>query len=546
MSRSFMDSIRSVVTEGAKEKTADGMTKDAKHFRADLHTIKDSGMKHLVQKDSETKDYEKMFNGNVDRAKARLSDQQAPEDLNKYVEYNEEAELEEAKAKEEKHDEDCECEDCSSDVNEEIVNEAGPMKPGSTTPWQTAKKPGPQAAASVSTSRSTSAQPTLATRVAQNLGMPSSASQIKPSGMSGNYPRSAQNTTTMPQQTKSTGSQAVARIKATKAAAGQQARMGGNPTGAPNAPTDRNLTKDQAITKGREAKKKAEVRSAVQTLKSPMVGQGTSGADATAVMKKPEMSPTLKAQRRGSIGGRYDIAPNKKPLAKPTNQPYGMNIPKKSPTLQAQMDGQLADKRPPSQQPGSQLPAASPGPSFEKKGRGGSPSLAPPPKPKLKFADAPAQKQKQKPAAPAQPSVSAAKRREARRKLEKGAVGPEAKKFQRDSGLGATTGKVVRQRPSAPQPRGKAARDAVGPGTMNSSFEIEINGTSYLVSEAHASAIAAFVEKYGEVNEVLTKSTTAGETISDFVHSKNPKFKGDTKNKRIQRALAAYYAKQRE
>jgi len=47
------------------------------------------------------------------------------------------------------------------------------------------------------------------------------------------------------------------------------------------------------------------------------------------------------------------------------------------------------------------------------------------------------------------------------------------------------------------------------------------------------------------IDEVLTKSTTAGETIHDFVHSKNPKFAGKSKEKRKQMALAAYYAKQR-
>ena len=49
-----------------------------------------------------------------------------------------------------------------------------------------------------------------------------------------------------------------------------------------------------------------------------------------------------------------------------------------------------------------------------------------------------------------------------------------------------------------------------------------------------------------ELNEVLTKSTTAGETIHDFVHSKNHKFAGKSKEKRKQMALAAYYAKQNE
>ena len=545
MSRSFMDSIRSVVTEGAKEKTADGMTKDAKNFRADLHTIKDSGMKHLVQKDSETKDYEKMFNGNVDHAKSRLADQQAPEDLNKYVEYNEEAELEEAKAKEEKHDEDCECEDCSTEVNEEIVNEAGaPMPRGAKASWQTAPKPGPQAAASVATSRSTSAQPNLVTRAAQNLGMPSNASQIKPSGMSGNYPRSAQNTTTMAQQTKSTGSQAVARIKATKAAAGQQARMGGNPTGAPNAPANRNLSRAQAITKGREAEKKAEVRravtkmnaadarrgndligpssasqpvvnktkaqaitqryaaqkkaqtdSAVQKLKSPMVGQGTSGANAGMLNKKPVVN---KFRKDFGLGAAQPGDKNNKPATEPRDA--GVKI---------------------------------------------VPTSGPPP---ADSAQAPAQKKttastQKKQAAPAQPSVSAAKRREARIKLDKGAVGPETKELQNKSGLGIRTGKVVKQRPSAPQPRGKAARDAVAApkrkGVVSSSFEIDVNGTSYLVSEAHASAIAAFVEKYGEVNE-----GTAGEFISkEMKHPEKLTAKG--KKQKIKQALAIYYSKKR-
>jgi hypothetical protein len=52
-------------------------------------------------------------------------------------------------------------------------------------------------------------------------------------------------------------------------------------------------------------------------------------------------------------------------------------------------------------------------------------------------------------------------------------------------------------------------------------------------------------EEVEKVDEVLTKSTTAGETIHDFVHSKNPKFAGKSKEKRKQMALAAYYAKQR-
>jgi hypothetical protein len=47
------------------------------------------------------------------------------------------------------------------------------------------------------------------------------------------------------------------------------------------------------------------------------------------------------------------------------------------------------------------------------------------------------------------------------------------------------------------------------------------------------------------INEVLGKDATAGDWISDFVHSDNPKFAGKSKAKRKEMALAAYYAKQR-
>jgi hypothetical protein len=49
-----------------------------------------------------------------------------------------------------------------------------------------------------------------------------------------------------------------------------------------------------------------------------------------------------------------------------------------------------------------------------------------------------------------------------------------------------------------------------------------------------------------KLNEVLTKKTPASEVISDFVHSKNKKFSGDSKKQRIKRALGAYYGMQKE
>lgn len=47
------------------------------------------------------------------------------------------------------------------------------------------------------------------------------------------------------------------------------------------------------------------------------------------------------------------------------------------------------------------------------------------------------------------------------------------------------------------------------------------------------------------INEILSKDATAGDWIHDFIHSKDPKFAGKSKEKRKQMALAAYYAKQR-
>lgn len=52
-------------------------------------------------------------------------------------------------------------------------------------------------------------------------------------------------------------------------------------------------------------------------------------------------------------------------------------------------------------------------------------------------------------------------------------------------------------------------------------------------------------EIVAELLEVLGKDAKAGEWISDFVKSDNPKFAGKSKEKRKQMALAAYYAKQR-
>lgn len=71
-------------------------------------------------------------------------------------------------------------------------------------------------------------------------------------------------------------------------------------------------------------------------------------------------------------------------------------------------------------------------------------------------------------------------------------------------------------------------------------------------SQAHASAVAKKLEAKGkkatvhkeevQIDEVITKKTPTGEVISDFVHSKNPMFKGKSKKERIRMALGAKYA----
>jgi len=52
-------------------------------------------------------------------------------------------------------------------------------------------------------------------------------------------------------------------------------------------------------------------------------------------------------------------------------------------------------------------------------------------------------------------------------------------------------------------------------------------------------------EAIDQISEALGKSATAADWIHDFVHSKNPKFEGKSKEKRKEMALAAYYGKQR-
>lgn len=427
MSKSFMSAIRGVVNavnEGAKDKTADGMTKDAAHFRNDLHKVQDAGFKHMVQKDSETSDYAKMFSGDVEHAKPRLADQQAPEDLNKYVEYNEEAELEEAK-KAEKHDEDCECEDCSSDekddMKEELVAEDG--------------------------------NPNKFRAQAGGLGVakPAPLSAVQKMGQAPKSPMAGQGTATP------------AKAPVIKPAM--------NPRGAGGAGYSMNSGKPERIT---------------GPVKSPMAGQGAAAPKKPVINKSradaaaPSGTPTWGTQKKGPATQPRDAGVKVVPTS---GEP-----PKSAPTPKTRPAA-------PAQKPQAAKPQAT------------KPQAAKP--------------QAAKPTAPAAPAQT----RQQKRQIERGIAAPGAK-----GGFGGVTTK---------QPAKPKAKAPVGTNPLRSSFEIEVNGTSYLVSEAHGAAIAAFVEKYGMVEE-----GTAGEFISkEMKHPEKLTAKG--KKQKIKQALAIYYSKKR-
>lgn len=68
------------------------------------------------------------------------------------------------------------------------------------------------------------------------------------------------------------------------------------------------------------------------------------------------------------------------------------------------------------------------------------------------------------------------------------------------------------------------------------------------VSKMHKEEIEELTEEQLDemINEVLGKDATAGDYISDFIHSDNPKFAGKSKAERKKMALGAYYGKQNE
>lgn len=472
MSKSFIDAIRSVVTEGAKDKTAGGMTKDAAHFRTDLHTVKDAGFKHLVQKDSETGDYEKMFNGNVDKAADRHGDQRAPEDLNKYVEYNEAVQMAEAKKKAKKDDESSEDENDDENCD---VSEAAPV-------------PNPQQRAA------------LDTRL---------ASKSKMAG-AGHSP--------MPQSGTAAAGLFGSQTKMQSAAQNASKMTVGRGQGlSPNASANRRVTGDW---QGNAAKDRNDRVMAQRGKVAPSIA-----ADQKAAGKTPQgpQKPAPKNMFRKDFGPAGGFKTPDQAKAQGFNYNIGTHggvVAKKAPEGTApKMDTKL--KSSPTTEPrdtGVKVVPTSDAP----------PAQAPVPTAR------PTDLQTKKPTAK-KPQASKPSQAPAKAPAPKAPIGMGNKDGISGSGKPiAPRGGITKKQPAAP-----AKKASVGMNPLRQSFEIDVNGTSYLVSEAHAAAIAAFVEKHGMVNE-----GTAGEFIHrEMEHPEKLTAKG--KKQKIKQALAIYYSKKR-
>lgn len=462
MSKSLMDAIRQTITEGAKEKTLDGMTPDAKRFRTDLHKVQDSGVKHMVQKASETKDYEKMFSGDVDKAPARLGDMPASKDLDKYVEYNEAVQMAEAKkaAKDERGcSEECECKDCESDKEE--VNElyAAPGTPAGDAYKEAQKK--------------NVGKPALPLQAGQK--MPLMRDGPDAAGRGG---------------VRKTINPYKAPAPQTAGTSGPKTRSFGDQPDSPN----------------------ARIKSAIggylgQTAIGRALGMGADDKP------KPPKPPASEAGATGfattksvtNVGRDRMYSGDKTQLAKAQGQPYGM----KGPEAKAPVP-KVKPAKPVAQAPAATAPKAS-----QVKAKPVKPGAQTPAKP------APAAPQKKLPGMGTKDQVA----------------GP------RKDSSGLNVSSATRPSKPAAQSARPAKKTLPGMGTKNQvlgqSFEIDIAGTSYLVSEAHASAIAAFVEKYGAVNEA-----GVGEFISkEMKHPEKLTAKG--KKQKIKQAIAIFYSKKR-
>jgi hypothetical protein len=528
-SRSFMDAIKSVgrksadLTEGAKDKTSDGMTPDAKHFAQDLHKVQDPGVKHLVQKDSESKDYEKMFKPEIEKFPTRPADMEPSQSVDKYVEYNEAIQME-AKKLSKKDDQktgdnpdnedatgpltnenkkcgkNCTCEDCKT-VAEIYVNPnnntpaaaalrksqsgpnastlptqagqgpASPMRnqgasgkakpperaqqaatpvnktramaatPSGTPTWGTQKKPSATGQMVQSVARDVRSQP------GQGSKTVTSTSQVKPSGMSGNYTNKGGSSTNMAQATKAAGQMAVDRNKPKVSPTTGAGRPSTISTNTAQKPSAASMAKSQT---------------------SKMGGGGTMGSTSQQDAANQAKSQTSKMGGGGTMGSTSKTSTTQKFTSQ-----NGLSAPKIG---------------------GAKPPAAKP--------QVAKPQVAKPQSPPAGV-----------------PRTGGTHNND---------VGPSAKLRG-----GVTTGKTIIQQN---KPRAKAP---AGTNPLKSHYEIEWNGNSYLMNEAQIEALSVFIEKYGMIDE-----TTAGEFIKkEMQHPEKLTAKG--KKNKIKQSLAIYYSKKR-
>lgn len=91
----------------------------------------------------------------------------------------------------------------------------------------------------------------------------------------------------------------------------------------------------------------------------------------------------------------------------------------------------------------------------------------------------------------------------------------------------------------------KVRRKGVDEALRGDQHKIDVAAPKGKITSADFKKIRMKKEEAEQVDEVITAKTPTSDVISDFVHSKNPKFADKSKAKRIQMALAASYAKKR-
>jgi hypothetical protein len=556
-----MDAIKSVgrrsanLTEGAKEKTSDGMTKDARHFAQDLHRIQDSGVKHLVQKDSEAKDYEKMFKPSIDKFPTRLADMEPSQSVDKYVEYNEAVHMEAKKLSKKddqktgdnpdnedatgpltneakKHDKDCKCDDCKKTVAEIYVRR------GDGTPAAAAlekSQSGPNASTLPTQAGQGPASPMRNQGTSGKAKPPERGSLIKPSGYNPFTGQQQYNPNKMPKP----GQTGVEMPKAASSVPASTPGKTGVEMPKPDSSVPASKTGQTGVDLSRGFKSKPapgfSVDKPSKVYKKPAPGfsvdkpskvSGPPSSEAGATGFATSKNTVTNVKRDTMYGG--SSAKKITPTGNPNMAGGGAGGNKVTPTGNPNMAGSGSGGV-------KVVPTGGPPPA-----QGAKPGAAKPGAAKPGAAKPGAAKPGAAKPGAAAPPVSPSARREARRRLDKGlVVGPEANKLQKQSGLGVTTGSTIKQEA---QPRTKKAPAGTNP--LKSHYEIEWNGNSYLMNEAQVEALSVFIEKYGQVNEVVDMTDTKA-VVHDFAHSENKKFADDSTKKRIRRALGASYEAKR-